>query len=104
MRALVLAGLVLLSGCIIDNDPLRVESFTADTPASFTYIAQTNTVMTENDDGEAERIRRDWLAQALDAHAMCGAGYVIETRRFAQPWEGLFGNGGDVIYTGRCLQ
>jgi hypothetical protein len=104
MRALVLAGLVLLSGCIIDNDPLRVESFTADTPASFTYIAQTNTVMTENDDGEAERIRRDWLAEALSAFAMCGGGYVIETRRFEQPWQGLFGNGGDIVYTGHCLQ
>ena len=58
MRALVLTGLALLAGCIIDNDPVRVESFTADTPATFTYGAQTNTVMTANDDGEAERIRR----------------------------------------------
>jgi hypothetical protein len=104
MRALVLTGLVLLAGCIIDNDPVRVESFTADTPATFTYGAQTNTVMTANDDGEAERIRRDWLAEALNANAMCSAGYVIETRRFAQPWDGLFGNGGDVVYTGRCLE
>jgi hypothetical protein len=104
MRALILACLVLLAGCIIDNDRVRVESFTADTPATFTYGAWTNTVMTANDDGAAERIRRDWLAEALDAYAMCSAGYVIETRRFAQPWEGLFGNGGDVVYTGRCLQ
>jgi hypothetical protein len=104
MRALVLTGLVLLAGCIIDNDPVRVESFTADTPATFTYGAETNTVMTANDDGEAERIRRDWLAEALNANAMCSAGYVIETRRFAQPWDGLFGNGGDVVYTGRCLE
>jgi hypothetical protein len=104
MRALVLVCLVLFAGCIIDNDPVRVESFAVDTPATFTYGVQTNTVMTENDDGEAERIRRDWLAQALNAYAMCSAGYVIETRRFAQPWEGLFGNGGDIVYTGRCLQ
>jgi hypothetical protein len=27
MRALVLAGLAALGSCIIDNDPLRVESF-----------------------------------------------------------------------------
>ena len=104
MRALVLACLVSLAGCIIDNDPVRVESFAADTPATFTYGVQTNTVMTANDDGEAERIRRNWLAETLDANAMCGAGYVIETRRFAQPWDGLFGNGGDVVYSGRCLQ
>ena len=104
MRALVLAGLVSLAGCIIDNDPIRIDHFVTDTPGTFAYDAWTDTVMTANDDGAAEQIRRDWLAQALDAHAMCGAGYVIETRRFAQPWEGLFGNGGDVIYTGRCLQ
>jgi hypothetical protein len=103
MRALALACLVSLAGCIIDNDPVRVESFSADTPATFTYGVQTNTVMTANDDGAAERIRRDWLAETLDANAMCGAGYVVETRRFAQPWDGLFGNGGDVVYTGRCL-
>ena len=61
--------------------------------------------MTANDDGEAERIRRDLGSpRRSSAHAMCGAGYVIETRRFAQPWEGLFGNGGDVVYTGHCLQ
>ena len=103
MRALALACLVSLAGCIIDNDPVRVESFSADTPATFTYGVQTNTVMTANDDGAAERIRRDWLAETLDANAMCGAGYVVETRRFARPWDGLFGNGGDVVYTGRCL-
>ena len=27
MRTLVLASLVVLAGCIIDNDPVRVESF-----------------------------------------------------------------------------
>ena len=103
MRALVLVCLVLFAGCIIDNDPVRVESFAADTPATFTYGVATNTVMTANDDGAAERIRRDWLAEALNAYAMCGAGYVIETRRLVQTSDGLFGNGGDVVYTGRCL-
>jgi hypothetical protein len=103
MRALVLAGLVALAGCIIDNDPVRVENFTADTPTTFTYDAWTNTVMTENDDGAAEQIRRDWLAETLAAQGMCAAGYVIETRQFEQPWEGPFGNGGDIVYTGRCL-
>jgi hypothetical protein len=103
MRALVLACLVVLAGCIIDNDPVRVENFTADTPATFTYDAWTNTVMTANDDGAAEQIRRDWLAEALADHGMCAAGYVVETRQFEQPWEGPFGNGGDIVYTGRCL-
>jgi hypothetical protein len=103
MRALVLCGLVSLAGCIIDNDRVRVDNFTADTPATFTYDAWTNTVMTANDDGEAEQIRRDWLAEALTANGMCAAGYVVETRRFEQPWEGPFGNGGDIVYTGRCL-
>jgi len=103
MRAPVLACLALLAGCIIDNDPVRVDNFAADTPATFTYDAWTNTVMTANDDGAAEQIRRDWLAEALTAHGMCTAGYVVETRRFVQPWEGPFGNGGDIVYTGRCL-
>jgi hypothetical protein len=103
MRALVLAGLAVLAGCIIDNDAVRVENFTADTPATFTYDAWTNTVMTANDDGAAEQIRRDWLAETLAAQGMCAAGYVIETRQFEQPWEGPFGNGGDIVYTGRCL-
>ena len=50
MRALVLVCLAALAGC---NDLVRVESFTADTPATFTYDAWTNTVMTANDDGAA---------------------------------------------------
>lgn len=103
MRALILASLITLAGCIIDNDKVRVESFTSETPGTFTYSAQTNTVMTENDDGQAEQIRHDWLAEALTASGMCEAGYVIETRSFVQPWEGPLGNGGDIVYTGRCL-
>ena len=100
MRVLVLACLAALAGC---NDPVRVENFTADTPTTFTYDAWTNTVMTANDDGAAEQIRRDWLAETLAAQGMCAAGYVVETRQFEQPWEGPFGNGGDIVYTGRCM-
>jgi hypothetical protein len=104
MRMLVLACLVSsLVGCM-GNDGVRVESFTPDTAGTFTYGAQTNTVMTANDDGAAERIRRDWLAAELTASAMCEAGYVIDTRRFVQPPDEPFGNGGDIVYTGRCLQ
>jgi len=65
MRALVLACLTVLVGCIIDNDPVRVENFVADTPATFTYDAWTDTVMTPNDDSEAEQIRRDWCRTTL---------------------------------------
>jgi hypothetical protein len=103
LRTLVFTVVAALAGCIIDNDPLRVESFSADTQTTFTYEAWTNTVMTANDDGAAEQIRRDWLAEALVAHQMCELGYVVETRRFVQPWDGPFGNGGDIVYTGRCL-
>src|SRR5271165_2528334 len=63
MRALVLACLVVLAGCIIDNDRVRVESFTADTPTTFTFDAWTNTVMTANDDG-----RRRVGGETLDAN------------------------------------
>jgi hypothetical protein len=103
MRALAFAVLLALAGCIIDNDPVRVDNLTAETPATFTYDTWTNTVMTANDDGAAERIRRAWLAEALAAHGMCELGYVVETRRFVQPWDGPFGNGGDIVYAGRCL-
>jgi len=95
-----LALCAVLGGCIIDNDPVRIESFTADPAGTFVFTAETDTVMTENDDGEAEQIRRNWLAEELGAHGMCGAGYVVETRRLL---EGPAGNAHEVVYTGRCL-
>lgn len=52
MRMLAFAGLVFLGGC---NDQVRVVSFTADPAGTFVFTAQTNTVMTANDDGEAEQ-------------------------------------------------
>ena len=103
MRAFTLACLVLLGGCIIDNDRVRVESFAANPDGTFVFTAQTNTVMTANDDGEAETIRRDWLAQALTEHEMCAAGYVVETRRLLGPAVAASSNAHDVAYSGRCL-
>jgi len=103
MRALPLLCLLSLAGCIIDNDPVRVEQFVPGTEGTFIFTAQTNTVMTANDDGEAEQIRRGWLAEELDAHGMCGAGYVIETRQLVQPPEAPASNAHDVVYSGRCL-
>jgi hypothetical protein len=103
VHALVFAGLASLAGCIIDNDPVRVESFASDALGTFSYVAQTNTVMTPNDDGEAEQIRRDWIAEELTAHGMCNAGYVVETRQLVTPPDAPFSNALDVVYTGRCL-
>ncbi|MGH7113291.1 MAG: hypothetical protein ACREE9_02220, partial [Stellaceae bacterium] len=86
MRALVSAcllsaiSLASLGGCV-DNDRARVQSLSAGPNGTFTYRAQTDTVMTENDDGAAERIRRDWLAQTLAARGMCNTGYVLYQRR-----------------------
>ena len=100
MRALVIACLVLLAGCAA---PGPAVSFTAGPGGHFTFSAATSTVMTENDDGAAEQIRRDWLAEALRAHATCSAGYLVDTRSFAPMQDGPFGNGGDIVYTGRCL-
>ena len=85
------------------EDKVRVESFAAGDDGSFTYGAQTNTVMTENEDGTAERLRREWLAEALKAHAMCEAGYVVDTRRLVQQTTGPLAAGGDIVYAGRCL-
>jgi hypothetical protein len=103
VRALALAGLLSLVGCILDNDPVRVESFASDPIGTFSYVAQTNTVMTPNDDGEAEQIRRDWIAEELTAHEMCNAGYVVETRQLVAPPDAPFSNTLEVVYTGRCL-
>lgn len=100
MRMLAFVGLVLLGGC---NDQLRVVSFEADPAGRFVFTAQTNTVMTANDDGEAEQIRRGWLAEELTAQGMCGAGYVVEVRRLVEPLDAPSSNAHDVVYTGRCL-
>lgn len=108
MRALVSAcllsalSLASLGGCI-DNDRVRVQTLSVAPGGSFSYRAQTDTVMTANDDGAAERIRRDWLAQALSARAVCRQGYVIDDRQFVPAQNGIFGNGGDIVYAGRCL-
>jgi hypothetical protein len=103
MRAPVLAYLVLLGGCIIDNDRVRVASLVVDPVGTFVFTAQTNTVMTPNDDGEAEQIRRDWLAEELTARGMCDAGYVVETRQLVEPPDSPPTNAHDVVYSGRCL-
>lgn len=104
VRAHSLACLILLGGCgIIGNEPLRVESFALNPDGTFVFAAKTNTVMTENDDGEAEQIRRGWLAEELTEHDICGAGYVIETRRLTPLPEEPVSNAHNVVYTGRCL-
>ena len=100
MRLFALVCLLSLAGCV---GSARHEGFAASGPAAFLYSAHTNTVMTANDDGTAERLRRDWIADAVAEHGMCPAGYVIDTRHFVPAAEGPFGNGGDVLYTGRCL-
>ena len=103
MRALFLFCLIPLAGCVGTD---RHEGFTATGPNSFLYSAQTSTVMTENDDGAAERIRQGWLVAALKAHSMCETGYVVDSRRFVPgpPTASgpQFSNGGDILYAGRC--
>jgi hypothetical protein len=94
------AATVLLVGCA---NNVHVTNLTPGKGRSFTFSAQTNTVMTENDDGAAERIRRDWLADSLTSSATCQTGYVVDSRNFVQPDGGLFGNGGDIVYAGHCL-
>ena len=104
MRVLALLCLIPLAGCVGSD---RSEGFAATGPTSFLYSAGTSTMMTENDDGAAERIRQGWLVAALKAHAMCELGYVVDTRRFVPgpPTDAgpQFSNGGDILYSGRCL-
>src|SRR2546421_479600 len=101
MRVVALLCLALLAGC--DVHQAREEGFAVSGPGAFLYSAHTNTVMTANDDGTAERLRRDWIADAVRVHAMCAKGYVVDTRRFVADAAGPFGNGGDILYAGRCL-
>jgi hypothetical protein len=100
MRVLALCCVLSLIGC---TGSVHQEGFSATGPDAFLYSAHTNTVMTANDDGTAERMRRDWIAIALAEHAMCAKGYVVDTRRFVADFAGPFGNGGDILYAGRCL-
>ena len=100
MRAFALFCVLSLIGC---TGSVHQEGFAVSGPGAFLYSAHTNTVMTANDDGTAERLRRDWIADALQAHAMCADGYVIDTRHFAPNVDGPFGNGGEILYAGRCL-
>jgi len=103
MRALALICFIPLAACVGSD---RNEGFATTGPESFLYSAQTSTLMTENDDGEAERIRRSWLVSALKIHAMCANGFVVDTRRFVPgpptPSGPQFSNGGDIVYAGRC--
>jgi hypothetical protein len=100
MRVFALLCLISLAGCV---GTARVEGFTATSPQTFLYSAHTNTVITPNDDGGAERLRREWIADALSSHHMCPVGYVVDTRRYVPDAVGLFANGGNILYTGRCL-
>ncbi len=125
MRAVSIGSLLFalcfaaLSGCA-DTDRVRVQSFLPGPAGTFTYSARTNTVMSANDDGGAEKIRRDWLAETLNAYGMCNGGYVIYQRELVVPPQRpalgpsgaspqnpdpnlAFGNTGDVVYSGACL-
>ena len=97
MRALLPMCLLLLAGCA---EQARVEAFSATGPESFLYSARTNTVMTPNDDGAAEQLRRSWIADAVQAHGLCLRGYVVETRRLVPDPSS---NDGAILYEGRCL-
>jgi hypothetical protein len=103
MRVAAVAFLFFLSACAQWVDPVRVESFAPGPKGTFTYSARTNTVMTANDDGEAEQIRRGWLAKDLAASGSCPRAYAIDSRRFVQGGPGIFANGGDIVYRGHCL-
>ena len=103
MRALAALLGVFLSACAPFVDPVRVQSLTPGSNGTFTYSVKTNTVMTENDDGEAEAIRRSWLAETLSASGSCPHGHAVSSRDFVQPGAGIFANGGDIVYHGRCL-
>src|ERR1700730_17012503 len=100
MRVLALCCVVSLIGC---TGSVHQEGFSATAPDAFLYSAHTNTVMTENHDGVAERMRREWIAIALAEHATWRRGDGMNPRGLVLDVVGPFGNGGDILYAGRCL-
>jgi hypothetical protein len=103
MRALILASLACLAGCVGFTDRTRVDSVVRLPYGRFVYSVHTNTIMTQNDDGAAEEIRREWLAGTLGFNGMCPLGYVVDSRGYVVDAVGPFGNGGDIVYYGHCL-
>ncbi|MGH7098008.1 MAG: hypothetical protein ACREE4_10170 [Stellaceae bacterium] len=103
MRVLLLACLVCLAGCAGLSERARVDSMAPLPDGGFVYSVHTNTIMPPNDDGAAERIRREWLAQTLGFNHMCPNGYLVDSRGYVVDAVGPFGNGGDIVYRGRCL-
>jgi hypothetical protein len=103
MRITAFIAIALLAGCAPWVDPVKLVQFSPGSNGTFIFGAWTNTAMTENSDGEAERIRREWLAEALLDHGMCPKGYALDTRALVQPAPATFENGGEVVYEGRCL-
>lgn len=104
VACLALAGAATLAGCSMFFDDARLDELIPGEGGNFAYSVMTNTVMTANSDGAAERLRRDWLAESLHASAMCPQGYVIDGRRYEVAPNGLFGaDGGAIIYQGHCL-
>lgn len=103
MRVLLLASLLALAGCAGFTDRSRIDSMTRLPDGSFVYRVHTNTVMTPNEDGASERVRRQWLAGTLNFNHMCPGGYVVDSRGYVVDAAGPFGNGGNIVYKGRCL-
>lgn len=103
MRALLLACLLCLAGCAGLSGRARVDGMTPLPDGGFAYSVHTNTVMPPNDDGAAERIRREWLAQTLGFNHLCPNGYLVDSRGYVVDAAGPFGNGGDIVYRGHCL-
>lgn len=112
-------SLAAVAGCI-DNDRMRVQRLIPGPDGSFNYSVQTNTVITPNDDGAAEVIRRQWLADNLTEAGLCTGGYAIYRRELVVPPQrpaltptqfrpsdpdsaAFFGNTGYVVYSGACL-
>ena len=99
----------LLIGC---RGTVRHEGFAMAGPDAFLYSAHDRAVMTARRFRETGALqvlsslyplRRDWIVDALRFHGMCPDGYVIDTRRSVPDAVGPFGNGGDVLYSGHCV-
>jgi len=97
-----LAVATLLAGCT-DLDRAELSEFRLTGPYAFEFRATTNLSYPADSGGWAEGQRLRWLADHIDAYAVCPRGYMILSRRPVFQYSSPLGNPVDVIvYRGFC--
>jgi hypothetical protein len=101
----VLCGIVcsgLLVGCN-NLDRAELTQFYTLAPDAFEFRATSSFFRGVDDSFPAETERLEWLAAAVDLHAMCAKGYEVTSRQVWLRYESPLGFPvSDIAYRGRC--